>query len=174
MIKLTLLSASIFSIFSVVNDFQKDLPHPVSIKEDYARTAAKLALIDLNAPREKLEKLTNGVHAASVATKLDPILIASVIKPESGFKVSAKSSKNYKGLMQGDRATMKWGYAEADIVYGALILKEKIEESKGNVDNGMIHYKGHGGEESRRLAAKQMELYHLTKSHVEAQLKEKG
>jgi hypothetical protein len=174
MIKTMIVTCSIatMTIFSAANNFITDLPKPVQISEDAVRTKARLALIELNAPAEHRERLISAVHSAAVATGIDPILIACIIPKESEFKISARSPKNYKGLMQADKATMKWGFAETDVVYGACILREKIQIAHGDVEKGMVFYKGHGGKESQDIARAQMKFYRGIRDRVEAKITE--
>jgi hypothetical protein len=178
MIKETITAFSIatLTIFTAAHNFNQNLPTPVKINkvsEDITRIKARYALEYLGAPTDRINRLVNAVHAGSVATGgIDPVLIASIIRPESEFNVSAKSKKGYKGLMQTPKATMNWNYAEADVVYGSLILRDHIQEAKGNIAKGMIHYKGHGGKESQMIAEKQMKLYNEVKTVVNKRIKE--
>lgn len=172
---ITAFSLATLTIFTAAHNFNQDLPTParMTINEDIVRTKARYALEYLGAPSDKITCLTNAVHAGSVAAGgIDPILIASIIKPESEFTIDAKSKKGYKGLMQTPKATMKWNYVEADIVYGSLILRDHIKEAKGDIAKGMIHYKGHGGKESQMYAKKQIQLYQEVKYAVNKRMKE--
>jgi hypothetical protein len=167
-------SFATMSIFTAANSFVADLPKPVQIKEDIRRTRARMALIEMKAPAERVERLVSAVHSASVATGIDPIVIACIIPKESEFKIDARSPKNYKGLMQSDKATMQWGYAEADVVYGACKLREKLTIARGDMDEAMVYYKGHGGKESRDIAAAQMKFYRSIRDKVETRLNEQN
>ena len=174
MIKLltvTLLTATTFQIFDAVQDFQTNFPQPLAIKEDVKLTETRLALRLLNAPPEKLDKLTKACYSAGLATDIDPILIASIIPKESNFKVQAKSNKGYKGLMQTNKAEMRWSRAGTDVMKGAEILREKIDIAKGNVDKGMVFYKGSGGKESQAIAKDQMEFYRKLREQVKTNMK---
>jgi len=171
--QLTILPLLVFQMFSTVNDFHKDLPVPVKLTEDRGRIEARIALQELNAPKDKLEKLTNGVYAASIATKIDPVLIASIIPKESQFVVTAQSNLGYQGLMQTQRAYMKWSLAEADIMAGALVLKEKFVIAKGDEFWAMTYYKGKGGAESQAFAKSQLAFYHKIKEKVNKRMKER-
>lgn len=176
MIKLTLLTLTTFTIFSSVNDFHHALPTPVQFnqKEDIVRKKARYALEELNAPKERMERLINAVHAGHIASNgIDPILIASIFRPESSYDPTAKSKAGYGGLMgiPTKKNIPKWEYSETNVVYGSQILRDKISDAKGNVDEAMIHYKGYGGAESKKYAKSQMNLYRTVKAKVDQRIK---
>ena len=177
MIKATLLTVATLSIFSTVNDFHHALPTPVSFKnekEDIVRRKARYALEELNAPKERINRLVNAVHAGNIASDgIDPILIASIFSPESSYNPAARSKAGYAGLMgiPQKKNIPRWEYSETNVVYGCQILRDKITESKGNVDEAMIHYKGKGGTESKEFAKSQMKLYRTVKAKVEERIK---
>lgn len=170
-VTLTLLPALTFQVFSVVNDFHKEFPQPVSIKEPITLTETREALKILGAPKDKLEKLTKACYSAGFATDIDPVVIACIMIKESEFKVDAKSNKGYKGLMQTRNAAMKWDYAEADVMGGACDLRSKLNATKGHLPTAMVYYKGHGGEESKKIAATQMKFYYEIKAKVNEKIK---
>ena len=171
-ITISLLTVTTFQMFNAVTEFQSTFPQPVSISsntpinEDRNLTRTREALKLLNAPPDKLVKLTKACYSAGFATDIDPVLIACIIPQESEFNIKAKSKLGYKSLMQTKDAYVTWEYAEANIMAGACTLRGKIASAKGNVEKGMIYYKGHGGKESQDIAAKQMKLYRSVKLKV--------
>lgn len=170
---ITAFSLITLTIFSAANNFNKDLPTPVQVQEDIIRTKARFALQELNAPPDRINRLVNAVHAGHIASNgIDPILIATIFRPESDYKINAVSKKGYKSLMGTPKAVMKWEYAETNVVYGSQILRDKITEAHGNIDEAMVHYKGYGGKESKEIAAKQMKLYREVKTKVEQRILE--
>jgi soluble lytic murein transglycosylase-like protein len=177
MIKSTIIAASFatLTIFSAVNDFQKEIPQPVQIKEDSIRTRARIALEELHAPKERIPRLVNAVHAGYIASEqlIDPELIASIFRPESDYNPAAVSKAGYAGLMGTPKKKNipKWEYSETNVVYGCQILRDKLRESKGNLDEAMVHYKGHGGAESKKYAAEQLKLYREVKARVTERMK---
>lgn len=173
MIKDTIIAVSLatLTIFTAVDDFQKEIPKPVQVKEEIGRTKARYALEYAGAPKERLVTLTRSAYAASIGTDIDPIMIATIMKPESEYKITAKSPKGYKSLMQTKEAYVKWEFAEANVMAGACVLREKLQAAGGNLDKAMVYYKGHGGKESQIIAAKQMAFYRDIKHKVEERIK---
>lgn len=178
MIKSTIATTALLTtlIFTAANDFNQELPIPVQItneKENVIRVKARYALEELGAPADRMNRLVNAVHAGHIASDgIDPILIASIISPESSFKIDGVSNKGYKSLMGTPKAVMKWEYAETNVVYGSQILRDKITAARGNVDKALVYYKGHGGPESQYYAKKQMQLYRTVRDKVNKKMKE--
>jgi soluble lytic murein transglycosylase-like protein len=171
MIKITFLTLTTISIFASVNEFNYAIPTPVQIKEDSKLTATRLALIEAKAPRDRLETLTRSCYYAGMATNNDPVLIVSIIAPESEYKITARSKKGYKSLMQTEHAIMKWEYAEANIMAGACCLREKMQIAKGDINLAMALYKGGKSKEARDIAKKQLEIYRDLRDKIELQMK---
>jgi len=176
-IAVSLITISTFQIFSSVNEFHTALPSPVQIpitaqiKEDPKLTATRLALIEAKAPQERLVTLTRSCYYAGLATNLDPVLIATIISPESEYKINAQSKKGYKSLMQTKEAIMKWEFAEANVMAGACDLRSKLIDSKGNMRLAMSRYKGGTSREARNIADKQLRIYFDIKHKVNQQMK---
>lgn len=169
MIKTTtimLATLSMFQIFNSVNDFHRTLPVPVLLNEEDKMITTRLALIEAKAPLQRLETLTRSCYYAGQATNIDPILVASIISPESDYLITAKSKKGYKGLMQRPKARMKWDFVETDIMDGACCLREKLTISKNNLPLAMALYKGGTSQKAKNIAKKQLEIYHDIKSKV--------
>jgi hypothetical protein len=74
--------------------------------------------------------------------------------------------------MQTPKAHGTWDMAEADIMAGALVLKQKMVIAKGNLFWAMTYYKGKGGTESQKFAANQIASYRTIKEKVELKMKE--
>lgn len=171
--QLTIIPLVVFQMFTTVNDFHKQIPIPIKLNEDRGRTETRIALTILNAPKERIDKLTNGIYAASIATGIDPVLIASIIPKESSWKASAKSHLGYKGLMQTKVAHGNWDFAEADIMAGSLVLKDKLRITDGNLLKAMTYYKGHGGNASQAFARDQLAFYSKIKEQVNQEMNER-
>ncbi len=170
--QLTILPFVVFQMFTAVNDFHKEIPVPIKINEDRGRTETRIALEILGAPKQHLENLTNGVYAASVATGIDPILIASIIPKESEFKPKARSHLGYKGLMQTPHAFQTWDMAAADIMAGSLVLKDKFRAAKGDLQKAMALYKGGDNPLAHKIAKEQLSFYRETRQSVLTKIKD--
>lgn len=144
MLKTTLLIVPILTLqlFNAVNDFNKDLPQSVQMGEDVRLVQSREAFKIIKAPSDRIETLSKGTFAATVATEIDPVLIATLMSTESEFKVTALSPLGYKSLMQRPRSRMKWEYAEVDVVDGACCLREKLKIAKGDMLKALTFYKG--------------------------------
>jgi len=164
-----LLTAVTFQTFTSVNEFHSSIPQPVQVKEDFRLTATREALTLLGAPKDKLLILTRSCYHAAMATNLDPVLVACLMRTESEFKVTAKSNKNYQGLMQVPKAEMKWSRAEADVFKGCTILREKLQTNyaNGNTLKALQLYKGGNNKEAMKYATQTDKLYRQTKEKLE-------
>ena len=83
------------------------------------------------------------------------------METESTFKLTAISSKGYKGVLQTPTATMQ--YFDVDTLHGARILEDKIRYADGDLKEALILYKGGGrNKEARKQATQQVnEVYDL-------------
>ncbi len=138
MIKTTLLTLATLQIFSSVHNFQSSMPHPVKINEDAALVEVKRTLFYLNKDLKYAEPILNSAKANNI----DPVLWATLVETETGFKLTAKSKKGYKGLAQTPNAVMKTGFEVGDLTYGSCILKEKLRIANGNIEKALTYYKG--------------------------------
>jgi len=141
LMKAGLIGIVCYNIYLANNEFNKTRLLPMKIEstenKDIKRTKEALAI--LNLPANKIPTYSESVILASRAADVDPVLIVALMYTESSFKVTARSSKGYTGLMQTPSRT---GYVEADIMHGASILKEKLQISKGDIHKALTFYKG--------------------------------
>jgi soluble lytic murein transglycosylase-like protein len=112
-IKVGLLGTIAYNIFVANAKFQEHRIIPVKLEETKTETVwlyrdrpevelqeTRKALLILNCPVEKIDKLAEAIVMGAKVAGVHPVLIASLIATESEFKETARSSKNYKGLMQ--------------------------------------------------------------------------
>jgi len=154
----------IFMMFAVVlasygiHNFYNSLPIPTKVYEvDTIKEEAKLSLVVLRAPGDKIENLSNGVAIASRATGLSSTLIVSTMWSESNFKEKSISPKGYKGLMQTPSATFI--YLDVDILHGARVLEEKLRIAKGDLNEAMMLYKGGRNSLAKKQAEETIRIY---------------
>ena len=169
MIKSMIAAATIgtVSIFSVVQDFQKEMPLPVEIcKEDPRLTEVRKALKILG----RDEKFARDIFVSATTKNISPLLWVANVELESEFKITAKSRKGYKGLTQTPKAVMKTGFEIGDLVYGACVLDEKIKLAGGDIRLAMQLYKGGRNPAARKEADKVFVLYEKLKLKVKEQV----
>lgn len=141
------------------------LPVPIQISQrDLVKEEAVVCLKLLKAPKKDFDKISDGIATSSKATGLPVALITAVIHDESTFNMRAVSHKGYKGLAQTPSATMK--YANVDILHGMMILKEKLEISKFDMEKAMSLYKGGTSKEARDQAAATLKKYEWLKDKL--------
>lgn len=150
----------------IVSSSNKKQIKPIEISV-YNETREALKLLD--APEDKLEQLTKSCYSAGFANDIDPVLIATIIKKESTYDNNAISKKGYKSLMGTKKAVMKWSHAPYNVMLGACVLREKLNQYK-SMDKALVHYKGRGGYQSVKLAREQLALYKSVKTKVRSQL----
>lgn len=78
------------------------------------------------------QKYSEYVTSAAASYGLDPLLIYSVIKAESGFDKDAQSPKGAKGLMQIMDTTAEWIYTQTEIDHYKGILVPKTNINTGS------------------------------------------
>ena len=161
----------IFMMFAVIlasygiHNFYNSLPIPTKVYEvDTIKEEAKLSLVVLRAPGDKIEKLSNGVAIASRATGISSTLIVSIIWSESNFKEKAISPKGYKGLMQTPSATFI--YSDVDILHGARVLEEKLRLTKGDLNEAMMLYKGGRNSLAKKQAEETIRIYKYVRDKI--------
>lgn len=93
---------------------------------------------------------------AGIQTGIDPLLLATLSYTESNFRKWAVSPVGYKGLMQTPK---DFEYSSMDILYGAEILKSKLEKAKGNLYIALAMYKGGLNQTAFSEAQQVLELY---------------
>jgi len=113
-------------------------------------------LLTMGAKKENVQKISNGIKLAEQVTGVKPKMTVAIICSESEFNKNARSKKGYKGLMQ---TPVKTDYEEVDILYGAMIFKEKLAIANGDVLKGLALYKGGDNPEAWKEARKTMALY---------------
>lgn len=121
------------------------------------RDETEQMLRSLGAPSDKVNKLAKAVRLASYATGLKEELFVALMYTESSFKADAVSSKGYKGLLQTPTATFK--YAEVDVMHGAMILQDKLDQTHGNLLDALALYKGGNNPAAKKYASQTYSLY---------------
>jgi hypothetical protein len=164
MLKLTLLTATTFSIFASVNEFHHALPTPVQLKEDVKLTETKQALTLL----KRDLKFAEPVYLAAKSARVDPVIFAFLINSESDYKLTAISKKGFKGLGQTPVAMMRQGYISVDLTLAACILREKLDTKYANGDmlKAIQLYKGGANPEALKYAKEVMSNYSKFKEQM--------
>lgn len=118
----------------------------------------ELKLINLGAPKNKVKPLAVAIRIASIQTDISSNLLIALMYTESSFDQQARSNKNYKGYMQIPHDV--W-YADANVLIGARILKEKLSVTGGDLIKALCLYKGWKTNDKRGLyeANKVIKLY---------------
>ena len=133
------------------------------------RTTAALTL--LGCEPEKIGAYAKSCYLGGTVASIDPVFIACLMKTESDFKITAKSHMHYKSVMQTPTAT---GFVEADTVHGAVILRNHMADTHGNLEAALTRYKGSrkmvlaSGKKSvgYKQALDVLELYAKTKRNI--------
>jgi soluble lytic murein transglycosylase-like protein len=144
--------------------FAKFIPkNTVSPVAYYKPNAIQQGLVFLGCPKEKIYSIGYGIRLAEIRTGIEGLLIVSLLRTESNFRTEARSKKGYKGLMQTPTATK---IPEVDILHGAMILKDKLHLTKGNMLHALTLYKGGNNQEARKQAKEVLVLYRKVKVAV--------
>lgn len=153
MIKTTIaaLSLSTLAVFSAVDSFYSNLPHPAEIRTEInqGELAVSKALFYLG----RDPKFVRPILKSAGVLDIDPIFWTFLIDSESGFKITARSPKGYVGLGQTPKAVGKTGYEVADLVYAASIYNEKLKIAKGDTFLATALYKGGNNKMAKKQAA---------------------
>ena len=101
---------------------------------------------------EKAKQIVEYSYYYAAQYAVDPLLVLSVAKVESGYRTTVKSKGGAKGIMQvipywhkeklNKRDPFKMGVS---IEVGAHILREYLDKGKDNVKKALNFYSGGGG-----------------------------
>jgi soluble lytic murein transglycosylase-like protein len=124
----------------------------------YKKDPVEAALTHLGAPKGKVKELAHATKLTSKEVGVPPLLLCALMKTESEFQYNAKSPKNYKGLMQTPSFS---GFATVDMLHGGMILKQKLKEEGGDIEDALAAYKGGKNiQQARNQANQVIKLYH--------------
>lgn len=118
------------------------------------------------------------VYSESAKTKVDPLLIISMISKESTFKATARSGYGAKGLMQvvprwhKDKLKKRDPYSRAvSIEVGTRVLLDCLKKRKFNVNKALACYSGGARNYQSFIQAKhQMLASEIVKAKFENEL----
>lgn len=159
MIRLLFLVAAIAFSFHSQAYFISNLPVPVSISKfevDPIQVEAKVSLIVADAPRDRIPVLTKAVANASKSENIHPLMLTVLMKTESNYKKNARSPKGYVGELQTPTATE---FSDINVLYGARILREKLNMINNNMLRALALYKGGDNSTARSQAQHVMTTY---------------
>jgi hypothetical protein len=133
--------------------------HPVTKTStvDSGYNIIRQSLVHLQCPRQKILRVSEGIEIATAKTGIGGVLLASLLFTESNFRSTVISNKGYRGIAQTPTATFI--YPEVDILHGAMILKDKLKISNGNIVEALMLYKGGRNPEARKQAKEVMIVY---------------
>jgi len=146
--KVLLMSIMLYQVFIAARTYHEHLPIPFQVtaeqKAAHVMTHAELeqhqlsiALKSLQCPSEKLRPFSEGILKGAHTIKVDPLLITAILYTECQFKMTARSPKGYKGLMQTPWASMV--YADVDILLGCRIFEDKMRTKVAQNSNGTVN-----------------------------------
>ena len=155
-----------FFIGSEITQFQRDVV-PVKLRMFKIQADAKTELIsqlllELGAPKNQVERLTEASIFVASTTEIKEELLIALMKTESNFNIKAVgpnnwTGNNYKGLMQTPTATFI--YADVDILHGARILQDKLRFAHGDLLLALAYYKGGDNPSAKQFARETLDLY---------------
>ena len=119
-------------------------------------------LSKLGYSKQKISGLKNAVKVASTETNISPSLLIAIEHTESQGNPHAISPKGYKGLMQTPTATFE--FMDVDMLHGARILQQKLQESHGDLITALALYKGGRSQQAYQQAAQCYNLYQKIKN----------
>lgn len=151
-----------------------DIDHFEALPDEPVSRAAgaRASSSQVQAPQQKTDEIPDFnalVDAASEAYKLDPDLVNSVIRAESGFNVRAVSPKGAQGLMQlMPQTASQLGVqnafdARANVEGGARYLRELLERYDFDLIKALAAYNA-GPERVERYGG--VPPYYETKAYV--------
>lgn len=122
-------------------------------------------------PAELSRRIVSSAYSEAQSTGLPPQLLLAVMERESGFRPQIRSSAGAVGLMQVmgkyhghklDRPGLDLTHPETNIKLGALVLKEYLEKTNGNMQNALSSYSGG----ARAYASKVLGTYRELKERL--------
>jgi len=147
--------------FKITQRIETHMPIPFAIVvkaiDDPRFAEIKATLLKLGCPNDNVDKMTTAVLEGADKIRIDPKLIAALIRTESDFNKEAISIKGYRGLMQTPVATHQW--EDVDILIGCRILEEKLGYAKGDIHLALALYKGGNNPMAKRQAQEVIKLY---------------
>jgi len=159
--KLLIIFVLSFNVFIKFRHIEEKMPLPFVIVEksvnDPRFQEIKDTLLKLGCANKSVDKITTAILEGADKIKIDPKLIAALIRTESDFDKKAVSEKGYKGLMQTPIATKQW--EDVDILIGCKILEEKIGYAKGDIRLALALYKGGNNPLAKKQAEHVIQLY---------------
>jgi soluble lytic murein transglycosylase-like protein len=111
----------------------------------------------LGCPGHQIREVQYGIEIASNRTGIGGVLLSTLLYTESNFKRDAISPKGYRGIGQTPTATMK--YVEVDILHGAMILRDKLRLTNGNMFEALALYKGGNNPVAKKQARQVIQIY---------------
>lgn len=140
---------------SIVSQLDFRNSNPVSTENLRVQDSASVALMadaisDFGHADSAARILAKAIISESETAELDPLLVAAVVKYESSFRVSARSNKGARGLMQVMPATEKALLKNIDTAFlplhekqlrlGSQYLAELQRRFRGNTYHSLIAY----------------------------------
>lgn len=150
-----LCAGGLITLLTIQNTYY--IIQPIKITQSQSVNPVTILLRELNCPKERVENIAKAIELASNETKINPFLLTVLMFTESNFDPYAKSSKNYKGLLQTPTATNK--FTDVDVLHGARILQEKLRLADGNLLLALSLYKGGRNSIARKQAIQCLNLY---------------
>jgi hypothetical protein len=145
----------IFSTFYTINTNSNtikevDIPYSEYIpKFEKEPIYSWISKVNKNLPKEDILKIMGLVYYYSDINDLDPYLVFSMIKQESGYKTSSISVANARGLMQ---VIPYWHHKkianrdlhdpEIGVEVGSSVLSDFITWARGDVRKALVGYSG--------------------------------
>lgn len=119
-------------------------------------------LLQLNTIGIKSKEMALSIDMVSQKTKLPQEFIIALMYTESTGNKFAVSCKGYKGLMQIPHNVF---YEDANLLIGARIFLEKMQQANHNMEKAICLYKGYaiGSERGKQQAQKVLSLYYRLK-----------
>ena len=151
---------------------------PLSIPDPRTHTAHSqqvLAIVKIQnryrIPPSRVQAIVSTTHQVANEHHLDPVLLLSIMAAESSFDTKATSAHGAVGLMQAlpqahqDKIT-KLGLQNSqlhqispNIRLGALIFKDCLQKSHGNIQSALQRYNGSIHDHKASYARKVMRFY---------------
>lgn len=118
-------------------------------------------------PVDLSRRIVSSAFTEAQSTGLSPQLLLAVMERESGFQPKVRSSAGAVGLMQVmgkfhshklERPGMDLTHPETNIKLGALVLKEYLEKTGGNLQKALFGYSGGAKTYAGRVLSTYQEL----------------